>query len=71
MDEPTLLRWETLTKRRFDQLDRERCVVLVMCSPLEVHDPHLPLGADALGTTGIFAMISLFNRQLRIPDGIA
>lgn len=47
-DEPTVLRWEMLTKRRFDEIDRENAVVLVTCSPLEVHGPHLPLGADAL-----------------------
>jgi creatinine amidohydrolase/Fe(II)-dependent formamide hydrolase-like protein len=52
-DQPLLLRWETLTKKRFDQLDRERCVVLVTCSPLEVHGPHLPLGADALEGQGL------------------
>jgi creatinine amidohydrolase len=52
-DGPTLLRWETLSKRKFDQLDRERCVVLVTCSPLEVHGPHLPLGADALEGQGL------------------
>lgn len=46
--EPTLLRWEMLTKRRFDEIDRKNAVVLVTCSPLEVHGPHLPLGADAL-----------------------
>jgi creatinine amidohydrolase len=51
--EPVLLRWETLTKRKFDQLDRERCVVMVTCSPLEVHGPHLPLGADALEGQGL------------------
>lgn len=50
---PVVLRWETLTKRKFDQLDRERCVVLVTCSPLEVHGPHLPLGADALEGQGL------------------
>ncbi len=48
-----LLRWETLTKGRFDQLDRARTVVLVTCSPLEVHGPHLPLGADALEGEGL------------------
>ena len=48
-----LLRWETLTKRRFDELDRQRCVVLVTCSPIEVHGPHLPLGADALEGEGL------------------
>jgi creatinine amidohydrolase len=49
----TLLRWETLTKRRFDELDRAQCVVLVTCSPIEVHGPHLPLGADALEGEGL------------------
>jgi creatinine amidohydrolase len=53
MSEPTVLRWETLTKKRFDELDRSRCVVLVTCSPLEVHGPHLPLGADALEGQGL------------------
>jgi creatinine amidohydrolase len=53
MDEPRVLRWETLTKRRFDELDRKNCVVLVTCSPLEVHGPHLPLGADALEGEGL------------------
>ena len=52
-DDLRLLRWETLTKRRFDALDRSRCVVLVTCSPLEVHGPHLPLGADALEGEGL------------------
>jgi len=50
---PTLLRWEMLTKRRFDELDRAETVVLVTCSPLEVHGPHLPLGADALQGQGL------------------
>jgi len=51
--EPIVLRWETLTKRKFDQLDRENAVVLVTCSPLEVHGPHLPFGADALEGEGL------------------
>lgn len=58
--EPTLLRWETLTKQRFDTLDRGRCVVLVTCSPLEVHGPHLPLGADALQGQGLSARMLRF-----------
>lgn len=52
-DGPTLLRWETLTKRKFDQLDRDKCIVLVTCSPLEVHGPHLPFGADILEGQGL------------------
>ena len=50
---PQLLRWETLTKGQFDTLDRERAVVLVTCSPLEVHGPPLPLGADVLEGEGL------------------
>jgi len=48
-----LIRWETLTKKKFDQLDRDKCVVLVTCSPLEVHGPHLPFGADLLEGDGL------------------
>jgi len=53
MATPELLRWETLTKKRFDEIDRARAVVLVTCSPLEVHGPHLPLGADLLEGEGL------------------
>ncbi len=53
MGTPELLRWETLTKRAFDEIDRARAVVLVTCSPLEVHGPHLPLGADCLEGEGL------------------
>ena len=63
MDEPAWIRWETLTKRQFDALDRENAVVFVTCSPLEVHGPHLPLGADVLEGEG------LAERALRfLPD---
>lgn len=53
MESPRLLRWEALTKKAFDRLDRDRCVVLLTCSPLEVHGPHLPMGADALEGEGL------------------
>ncbi|MCP5057272.1 MAG: creatininase family protein [bacterium] len=53
MPDPTILNWETLTKHQFDQLDRSRCCVLVTCSPLEVHGPHLPFGADAFEGEGL------------------
>jgi len=53
METPRILRWETLTKRQFDAIDRERAVVLLTCSPLEVHGPHLPLGTDALEGEGL------------------
>jgi creatinine amidohydrolase/Fe(II)-dependent formamide hydrolase-like protein len=53
MTEPRILRWEATTKRQFDRIDRERAVVLLTCSPLEVHGPHLPMGADALEGEGL------------------
>ena len=53
MAAPTLLRWETLSKSLFDRIDRAGAVVLVTCSPLEVHGPHLPLGADVFEAEGL------------------
>lgn len=53
MDQPRVLRWETLTKKQFDGIDRSRAVVLVTGSPMEVHGPHLPLGADCLEGEGL------------------
>jgi len=51
--EPAVLRWEAITKRKFDTIDRAQAVVLVTCSPLEVHGPHLPIGADLLEGDGL------------------
>jgi creatinine amidohydrolase/Fe(II)-dependent formamide hydrolase-like protein len=48
VESPRLVRWESLTKKDFDAIDHSRAVVLVTCSPIEVHGPHLPMGADAL-----------------------
>jgi len=60
---PQVLRWETLTKKRFDEIDPAKSVVLLTCSPLEVHGPHLPFGADALEGEG------LMERALRfLPE---
>ncbi len=42
----TFLDWHHLTGPALQALDRERTIVLVSCSPLEVHGPHLPLFAD-------------------------
>ena len=57
---PRVLRWERLTKRAFDELERSRCVVMATCSPLEVHGPHLPLGADALEGEGLAERVLRF-----------
>ena len=53
MTAPEFIRWETLTKKQFDEIDRAQAVVMVTCSPLEVHGPHLPLGADAFEGEGL------------------
>jgi len=55
-----MIAWESLTKKDFDALDRARCVVVLTCSPLEVHGPHLPLGADALQADGLAARVRDF-----------
>jgi len=60
---PIILRWESLTKKAFDRLDRAQCVALVTCSPLEVHGPHLPFATDLLEGDG------LIERALRfLPE---
>ncbi len=40
--------WKYLTGTDFQQMDRAKTVVLVTCSPLEVHGPHLPVITDNL-----------------------
>ncbi|MCA9665169.1 MAG: creatininase family protein [Myxococcales bacterium] len=42
-----ILHWADLTGRQIDAIDRSRAVVLLSCSPLEVHGPHLPTITDA------------------------
>ncbi len=53
MTAPTFLDWHTLSGRQIDALDRSRTVVLVHCSPLEVHGPHLPTMADIREAEGL------------------
>lgn len=55
---PGVLRWEHLTKDDFDRIDRREALVLVACSPLEVHGPHLPLGTDALEAEGLMVRMA-------------
>lgn len=40
--------WQYLTGADFASIDREKTVVMVTCSPLEVHGPHLPVVTDTL-----------------------
>ncbi len=49
----TLLEWTHLTGPEVDALDRDRTVVVVSASPLEVHGPHLPLTTDLAESEGL------------------
>ena len=42
----TIRPWAHLRGPDFAALDKKRTAVLVTCSPLEVHGPHLPVEAD-------------------------
>ncbi|MCB9611335.1 MAG: creatininase family protein [Sandaracinus sp.] len=47
--------WQHLSGVDFESMDRRRTVVLVTCSPLEVHGPHLPVIADNAEAEGLSA----------------
>lgn len=42
------MRWEELTTRRIDDLDRDRTVVILPLGSVEQHGNHLPLGTDSI-----------------------
>ncbi len=42
------LEWQFMTGPQIDALDREKTIVMVTNSPLEVHGPHLPVVTDNL-----------------------
>ena len=43
----TIYLLEELSSPAVDALPRERTVVILTASPLEMHGPHLPVGVDA------------------------
>lgn len=51
-----VLEWQHLTHADFQALPGERTVVMVSCSPLEVHGPHLPVICDNLEADAIAAV---------------
>ena len=66
--------WQFLTGRDFQQLDKQKVVVTVTCSPLEVHGPHLPVVADNFEaealTTRIIELLGVRHPEilfLRLP----
>lgn len=50
---PRILDWRTATATELRALDPRRTVVMVSCSPIEVHGPHLPLDADVREAEGL------------------
>lgn len=48
-----LREWKHLTGSDFAAMDRTRTIVLVTCSPLEVHGPHLPVITDTAEAEGL------------------
>lgn len=45
--------WKDLTGADFAAMDRARTIVMVTCSPLEVHGPHLPVITDNAEAEGL------------------
>jgi creatinine amidohydrolase len=50
---PRIKEWKLMTGADFAALDPARCVVMVSCSPLEVHGPHLPVMCDNAEAEGM------------------
>lgn len=59
--------WAHLTGREIDAVDRDRAVVTVAVSPLEVHGPHLPTVTDNLEARGLSAR-AISKLQVRHPE---
>ena len=62
-----MLEWQHLSGADFQAMDRARTVVLVTCSPLEVHGPHLPVIADNAEAEGLTAAM-VEKLCARLPD---
>jgi creatinine amidohydrolase/Fe(II)-dependent formamide hydrolase-like protein len=60
--------WKDLTGPALTALDREHTVVVVSCSPLEVHGPHLPVSADMCEAEGLLhrTMELLLERDAKL-----
>ena len=47
------LQWQHMTGRQIDAIDRDKAIVVVSSSPLEVHGPHLPTITDICEAEGL------------------
>jgi creatinine amidohydrolase len=65
---PRIQEWKDLTGPALQALDRKSTVVVVTCSPLEVHGPHLPVSADLTEAEGLLhrTMEMLLERHAEI-----
>jgi creatinine amidohydrolase len=61
--------WQYMTGPEIDAVPRDRAVVVVACSPLEVHGPHLPVITDNLEAQSI-ADRAIELMAERHPDAI-
>lgn len=59
--------WKHMTGADFEALDRRRTVVMVACSPLEVHGPHLPTITDIQESEGLGAAV-MERLSARFPE---
>lgn len=50
--------WQHMTGRAIDAIPRERAIVLVTSSPLEVHGPHLPTVTDICEAEGLSVRVA-------------
>ncbi|HDJ89791.1 MAG TPA: creatininase family protein, partial [Thermoprotei archaeon] len=42
------MKWEELTSKDIEELDKDKTVVILPIGSIEVHGPHLPLGTDTI-----------------------
>lgn len=43
-----ICKWENLSRDQINELDKDKCVILIPLSSTEQHGPHLPVGTDKI-----------------------
>lgn len=59
--------WQYLTGKEFKEIDKSKTVVMVTCSPVEVHGPHLPVITDNWEAEGI-ATWTIGKMSIKHPE---
>lgn len=57
------MRWEELTTREIDDLDRDRTIVILPLGSVEQHGNHLPLGTDTILAHAVALAAALETRD--------